>query len=94
MIQANAEDLMADKFSEIMVQLARRNSYQSSRAFRELSFFSASFSKAPQNQNRDSLVASFLLDYAAKDWLIAVRSEQKGRSHEQVRALDEILKSI
>ena len=77
MIQANAEDLMADKFSEIMVQLARRNSYQSSRAFRELSFFSASFSKAPQNQNRYSLVATLLLDHAAKGWLIAVRSEQK-----------------
>ena len=59
-----------------------------------LSLSPASFSKAPQNQNRYSLVASFLLDYAAKDWLIAVRSEQKGRSHEQVRALDEILKSI
>lgn len=30
---------MADRFLQIMVQLAERNSYQSLRAFRELSFY-------------------------------------------------------
>jgi hypothetical protein len=49
---------MADKFSEIMVQLARRNSYQSSRAFRELSF---SFFKKPRGIKLDTAYSVLVL---------------------------------